>query len=155
MLVGQTAEQPRVSSVRPDVTGAFWLAVTSGLLFFAACEKVHPARKNQLVPLPALKLSELTADQQSAFTCAEGYRKEDTLLANALPAEVSRWAKVRGEPPQWRSGGEWCVGFVEKDLAEAPRQDVRDGSFAIVVRANPCELLYKLMPGGCLPANDR
>jgi hypothetical protein len=135
------------------MTGAFRLAAISGLLlFFAACEKGQPARTNQPVALPTLKLSELTADQQSAFACAEGYRKEDTALASALPTEVSRWAKVQGEPPQWRSGGEWCVGFVDKDLADAPRENVRDGCFAIVVRANPCELLYKLVPGGCLPA---
>ena len=100
--------------------------------------------------VPTLRVSELMADQRSAFACAETYRRKNDSLADALPTAVSRWAKVQGEPPDWRSGGEWCVGFVDKDFA-APREGDRDGCFAIVVRANPCQLLYTLIPGGCLP----
>jgi hypothetical protein len=61
------------------------------------------------------------------------------------PGNIALWEvseeRFPGEPPDWRSGGEWTVRFVERDLALD-----RDGGFRIVVRMG-CKALQILIPG--------
>jgi TonB family protein len=90
-----------------------------------------------------VRASALSSEELSALECAIQIGGEHNLVSRATPVSVSKGPRFPGEPPDWRSGGEWTVRFVERDLAF----DSRDGSFRIVIRTPPCRALQILVPG--------
>ena len=91
----------------------------------------------------SLRASELPVDERAALECALEVGRSKNLVGNAVAISVSKGPLIKGEPPDWSSGGEWTVRFVEAGLGQSDR----DGAFTITVRTNPCRALRILVPG--------
>ena len=91
----------------------------------------------------SLRASELPVDERAALECALEVGRSKNLVGNAVAISISKGPLIKGEPPDWRSGGEWTVRFVQGGLGQSDR----DGGFTITVRTNPCRALRILVPG--------
>ena len=105
------------------------------------CNRRHVEEDPKLPDPPDVRSSRLSSDEVNALGCALRLGRDRT--ANAVPVSVSKGPRVPGEPPDWRSGGEWTVRFVEKGLTA----NSRDGTFRVIVRMPDCTLLQMLIPG--------
>jgi hypothetical protein len=115
-----------------------WLLAT--VVAVGTCSRRH-AEDPKLPDPPDVRSSRLAPDEVDALGCALRLGRDHT--GNAVPVSVSKGPRFPGEPPEWRSGGEWTVRFVEKGLTA----NSRDGSFRVSVRMPRCTLLQMLIPG--------
>jgi hypothetical protein len=109
----------------------------------AACSRRHIEERAIVEPFTDVRATELSPEESAAVTCAMKVGGERNLVAHAIPISVSKGPRFRGEPPDWRSGGEWSIRFVERDLPP----NSRDGAFSIVVRMPACRALQIVVPG--------
>ena len=105
------------------------------------CNRTRRAEDPKLPDPEDVRSSRLSSDESNALECALRLGRDHT--GDAVPVSVSKGPRFPGEPPDWRSGGEWTVRFVEKGLTA----NSRDGSFRVIVRMPRCALLQMLIPG--------
>jgi len=116
-----------------------WLLAT--MVVVGTCNRRHADEDPKLPDPPDVRSSQLSSDEVPALECALRLGSDQT--KKAVPVSVSKGRRFPGEPPDWHSGGEWTVRFVEKGL----RANSRDGSFRVIVRMPQCTLLQMLIPG--------
>jgi hypothetical protein len=116
-----------------------WLLATTVVV--GTCNRRRAEEEPKLPDPPDVRSSPLSSDEVNALGCALRLGRDHT--RNAVPVSVAKEPRFPGEPPDWRSGGEWTVRFVEKGLTA----NSRDGSFRVTLRMPQCALLQMLIPG--------
>src|SRR3954465_8952538 len=77
------------------------------MVVVGSCNRTHRAEDPKFPDPEDVRSSRLSSEEANALECALRLGRDQT--GNAVPVSVSKGPRSPGEPPDWRSGGEWTV----------------------------------------------